>query len=347
MTMGTPTLTSLLAVSSSAKNAQALTASAMPANALTSIISVLLGRWKLVTSTSTTWNAKPGVMKMLVSPEAWPVFAQDSSVRTVVVPTATTRPPRWRQRSSAASVARGISYHSLCIWCSARFSVLQGWKVPAPTCNVTLARSMPRAAMSASTPSSKCSAGGGAEGGRERGVAGAVNEFRGRFARRAVQGKAEQRAVLGGPAAQQLRVKAARLAATSHVHHAAGQGLLADLHVGHDFITRVASLCGQHAFDQQLQLAAAGLLAKDACLDHARVVEDEQVALAQQAGQLAKDAVHRLHGAAVQQARGAAFGRGVLGNEFGGQREVEVAEGEHAGCCEGAGCAAGEISHCA
>ena len=101
-------------------------------------------------------------MKMLVSPAAWPLAAQDSSVRTVVVPTATTRPPRWRQRSSAASVASGTSYHSLCMRCSARFSVFTGWKVPAPTCSVTLARSMPRSARRASTASSKCSAAVGA-----------------------------------------------------------------------------------------------------------------------------------------------------------------------------------------
>ena len=101
-------------------------------------------------------------MKMRVSPEKLPVWAQDSSVRTVVVPTAMMRPPRWRQRSSAARVASGISYHSLCIWWSARFSVFTGWKVPAPTCSVTLARSMPRSARRASTASSKCSAAVGA-----------------------------------------------------------------------------------------------------------------------------------------------------------------------------------------
>ncbi len=58
-----------------------------------------LGRWKLVIRQSTTRNSKPGVMKMLVSPEIWPVRAQDSSVRTLVVPTAMMRPRRWRQRS--------------------------------------------------------------------------------------------------------------------------------------------------------------------------------------------------------------------------------------------------------
>src|SRR6218665_1406499 len=97
-------------------------------------------------------------MKMLVSPVAKPERAQDSRVRTVVVPTATTRAPRWRQRSSAASVDGGSRYHSLCIRCCSRLSVLTGKKVPAPTCSVMLACSMPRAASALSTDWSKCSA---------------------------------------------------------------------------------------------------------------------------------------------------------------------------------------------
>jgi S-adenosylmethionine:tRNA ribosyltransferase-isomerase len=47
----------------------------------------------------------------------------------------------------------------------------------------------------------------------------------------------------------------------------------------------------------------------------------------QQAGQFAEDAVHRRGAGAVEQAGGAAFGRRVLGNEFGGQRKIEIAEG--------------------
>jgi hypothetical protein len=58
-------------------------------------------------------------MKMSVSPLAWPLAAQDSSVRTVVVPTATMRPPRARSAAMACCVACGTSYHSLCMRCSA------------------------------------------------------------------------------------------------------------------------------------------------------------------------------------------------------------------------------------
>ena len=58
-----------------------------PASALTSISSVLLGRWKLVSSKSTMRKSKPGVMKMSVSPppgSSTPLRADDSNTRNVV-----------------------------------------------------------------------------------------------------------------------------------------------------------------------------------------------------------------------------------------------------------------------
>ena len=181
--------------------------------------------------------------------------------------------------------------------------------------------------------------------GRQRQVAVAVHQFPRRLACGALQGKSEQRAVFGGPAAQQLGIKAARVAAAGHVHGAAGQGLFADLHVGYHFIARASSLGGQDAFDQQFQFAATGLLAKDAGLDDAGVVEDEQIAFAQQAGQFTEDAVCGRHGAAVEQARCAALGGGVLCDEFGGQREVEVAEGVGVWCQGGARGGERKIGH--
>ena len=57
----------------------------------------------------------------------------------------------------AATVSAPTSNHSLCMRCSARFSLRTGWKVPAPTCSVTRALPTPRAASAASTASSKCS----------------------------------------------------------------------------------------------------------------------------------------------------------------------------------------------
>ena len=161
--------------------------------------------------------------------------------------------------------------------------------------------------------------------GRQRQVAELVHQLPGRFAVGAGQGKAEQRTALVGPAAQQHGVKAAALEATAQVDAGAGQGLLADLHVGHDFVAL------QHALDQQLQLATAGLLAKDARLDHLGVVEHQQVALVQQPGQVLEDTVHQLRRACIQQAGGAALGSRVLGNQVLGEHKVEIAERVRAG----------------
>ncbi len=76
--------------------------------------------------------AKPGVIEVArIAPWCWPLGSTaNSSVRTVVVPTASTRQPRL-----AAALQGGqhwpaeISYHSLCIWCSAQISrFLPGWE---------------------------------------------------------------------------------------------------------------------------------------------------------------------------------------------------------------------------
>ena len=150
-------------------------------------------------------------------------------------------------------------------------------------------------------------------------------------ARRATQREAKERAVGIGPARQQRGVEPASGRAAGQVERGAGQRLFADLHVRHDLVA------GEHALDQQLQLAAAGLLAEHAGLDHACVVEHQQVARLQQVGQFAEDAVGGRGGAPVQQARAAALGGRVLGDEQLGQLEVEVAQGEGAGCGGGRG----------
>ena len=56
-----------------------------------------------------------------------------------------------------AQAVSSTSSHSLCIWCSRISSARTGWKVPAPTCSVTKARSTPLAARASSSGSSKCS----------------------------------------------------------------------------------------------------------------------------------------------------------------------------------------------
>ena len=97
----------------------------------------------------------------------------------------------------------------------------------------------------------------------------------------------EQGAVFIRPATEEDRFKPATGAA-SHVQLGAWQGLLAHFHVCHHFVV------GQHTFNQQLQLAARSLLAKDPGLDDFGVIEDQQVAGVKQPGQFTKDPVHSL-----------------------------------------------------
>ena len=91
----------------------------------------------------------------------------------------------------------------------------------------------------------------------------------------------------------------------------------------------------EHAFDQQFQLAAGGLLAEQARLDHLGVVEHQQVAGRSSEGSSRKMRSTGAAPRAIEQARGAAFGGGVLGDQLGRQGEIEVAEGEGAHALEG------------
>ena len=102
---------------------------------------------KLVTTASTARNRAGGRMKIRVSPlpaRTRPSSsAALSSVRTVVVPTAQTRPPSARARACASAVISGIVNRSSCITCSAGSSTSTGLNVPAPTCSTTSARFTP------------------------------------------------------------------------------------------------------------------------------------------------------------------------------------------------------------
>ena len=86
-------------------------------NALTSIMSVLRGTWKFVTRASTTWNVLPGSRYRLVASRSRAVMAPAplsadgsqalSKLRTLVVPTAITRPPLACVRLMASTVFCG------------------------------------------------------------------------------------------------------------------------------------------------------------------------------------------------------------------------------------------------
>ena len=139
------------------------------------------------------------------------------------------------------------------------------------------------------------------------------------FAGRALEAEAEEGTVFLGPAAEQRRAEAA-----DHRQRRADRRLLADFHVRDDFVAL------QHTLDQQFELAAGGLFAKEARLDDARVVEDEQVAGAQQRGQVPEDPIDVRVGAAIEQSGSAAFGGGMLGHQFRRQVEIEIGKREGA-----------------
>ena len=82
---------------------------------------------------------------------------------------------------------------------------------------------------------------------------------------------------------------------------------------------------GEDALDQQLDPAAGLLAPGEARLDHPRVVQDQAVALVDQAGQVGKgEVLEAAVGAQAQQAARAALRGGVLGDERGRQRIVEL-----------------------
>jgi hypothetical protein len=127
----------------------------------------------------------------------------------------------------------------------------------------------------------------------------------------------------------QVEQPAVRPAAAQHLgikgvgkaHDAARLGRLAGTHVRQHLVV------GQHALDQGLDRAAGLLGAVQPCLDDPGVVEDQQITGLEQRGQVAEHAVHGRGATAVEQARGAALGSGMLGDQLGRQLEVEIAEG--------------------
>jgi len=76
--------------------------------------------------------------------------------------------------------------------------------------------------------------------------------------------------------------------------------------------------------------------AQQARLDDPRVVEHQQVPRAQHRRQLAEDAVGGRLGGAIEQARGAALGCRVLGDQLGWQVEIKIAERVNGGHANGA-----------
>ena len=102
----------------------------------------------------------------------------------------------------------------------------------------------------------------------------------------------------------------------------AGLGRLAGPHLGQG----VALV--HDALQQHFHLAAGVLLAEEAGLDHPGIVEHQQVAGGQQAGQVGEAQVGQVGAVHVQQAAGAAFPGRMLGDQFGRQGKVEKVDGK-------------------
>mgnify|MGYP006189043475 CR=1 FL=1 len=127
----------------------------------------------------------------------------------------------------------------------------------------------------------------------------------------------------------QVEQPAVRPAAAQHLgikgvgkaHDAARLGRFAGTHMRQHLVV------GQHALDQGLDRTAGLLGAVQPCLDDPGVVEDQQITGLEQRGQVAEHPVYRHGAAAIEQARGAALGSGMLGDQLGRQLEVEIAEG--------------------
>ena len=82
----------------------------------------------------------------------------------------------------------------------------------------------------------------------------------------------------------------------------------------------------QHAFDQRLDLSATGLAPQQPRLDHAGVVEHEQIVRAEQLLDVGEVQVAQRGWRDVQQATCAAIGQRVLRNQLRRQLEVKIGE---------------------
>ena len=80
-----------------------------------------------------------------------------SMVRTLVVPTAMTRPPRCFVWLIKAALSALTSHHSVWILCSSGEVSVTGAKVSRPTCSVTRVKFTPYAAILSMSQGVKCS----------------------------------------------------------------------------------------------------------------------------------------------------------------------------------------------
>ena len=137
--------------------------------------------------------------------------------------------------------------------------------------------------------------------GRQRHMAVCAHQMQGLIA----ESKAKQRPILMRPTAQQRGFKSWGVAClVEHLQHRAHGRFFAHPHVRHHLVDNIR----QDALDQQLELPAAWLFAKQTRWHHLRVVEHQQVAGFQQCWEFFEHAVDSGVATAIQQTRATALG---------------------------------------
>ena len=132
---------------------------------------------------------------------------------------------------------------------------------------------------------------------------------------------AKERTLFKRPPGEQLGLVAAR-----QMNDTTNARFFADPHVnGHLVGWLIGIGVGwEHALDQQFDLTARGLFSKEASFQNLGVVEDQQVTLLQELGQVIEMSIHKFLIDAVQEF-GSTPGEGrVLGDQLLGEFEVKV-----------------------
>ena len=297
-----------------------------------------------MSSRSTTRKRKPGVMKRSVSPRrrcsAPLARAPPTRARAgVVVPTATMRPPRARASRDRRRRRRRRPRTTRCACaCSARSSLRTGWNVPAPTCSVTAARSTPRARArraarrrSAAPPSARRprraarrTRSGSARRRRRRrrasmyGGSGTWPWRSSSASGSSRKAQPEQRARRCPAAAEHLGVEARRRSATT-------LPAFGDL-LARTWATRLRRPCSTRSTSASTAPPLALTPNRRALITRGVVERPAGRRRAAAPGRSRKTRSTRRVAAAVEQARGAALGGRMLGDQLGRQREVEIAQ---------------------
>ena len=256
------------------------------------------------------------------------------------MPTATTRPPRSRARAIAAAAAAPTSKRSLCITCSA--SVHAAHRLERAGADVQRHRACARRRARRARRAARRRSAAPPSAPRPRPAArrrpsGSARRRRLRRRARCRAAAARGRGARAGPAARPESAAGTatrRCRARPSTSASKAPAKRTTLPAFGDLLARTCATTTLSASIRSTSASTAPPLAltpNSRALITRGVVDDEQVAGAQQLGQVANVAIARGLGARVEQARGAALGGGMLGDQLARQREVEIAQAKARG----------------